>query len=207
MCTFPSYLLGVLCSWSLLNVLFKSTAIDLLVSWKWSGGWLVGANPGISKEGTAAVSVVLPTVSLGGKVFGRRSGRPDCMAAWDGRKTLLTLFCERSALHAGTCWNYLQSPRNLFLLVCSPAETCFQVLPLSPSVSSLGSVLTWCWSEWCWLLLPVWANSKSLGPRPGPEAAVFFKGPCTSARRFLDGEAFTVYKRKSVNYKARNCLG
>lgn len=38
MCTFPSYLLGVLCSWSLLNVLFKSTPTDQLVASEEGGG-------------------------------------------------------------------------------------------------------------------------------------------------------------------------
>lgn len=39
----------------------------------------MGANPGFPKEETTVFPVVLPTVLVGDKVFGRRSGRPDCM--------------------------------------------------------------------------------------------------------------------------------
>lgn len=197
MCTFPSYLLGVLCSWSLLNVLFKSTPTDLLVSWEWGGGWLVGANPGFPKERETAVSVALATALLGGKVFGRRSGRPDCKTGWDGREKLLILGCERRNSHAGTCCK-AESLRVSVNKMCFQhsswnLKSYFQFLPLSPSVSSLASELTWCWSKGCWLLLLVWVN------REGPEPAVFLTGPCATARRFLDGEVFTGYMRKSVN--------
>lgn len=47
----------------------------------------MGANPGFPKEEMTAVSVVLPKVLLGGKVFGRRSGRPDCMTGYEVRKS------------------------------------------------------------------------------------------------------------------------
>lgn len=62
----------------------------------------MGANPGFPKE-EKAVSAKLPTASLGGKVFGRRSGRPDCITGWNRRENGLMLCCERSTSHAGTC--------------------------------------------------------------------------------------------------------
>lgn len=82
----PVYLLVVLCSWSSLNILFKSTPTEFSVSGAGGGCWLVGVSPGFSEEETT-VSVVLPTAWLGGKVLGRRSGRPDCMTGWDRRKS------------------------------------------------------------------------------------------------------------------------
>lgn len=49
----------------------------------------MGANPGFPKEEEEkekVFSVALPTAPLGGKVFGRRSGRPNCMAERNGRE-------------------------------------------------------------------------------------------------------------------------
>lgn len=50
----------------------------------------MGTDPGFpEEEEEKVVSVVLPTALptalLGGKVFGRRSGRPDCMTGGNGR--------------------------------------------------------------------------------------------------------------------------
>ncbi|TNN63799.1 hypothetical protein EYF80_026001 [Liparis tanakae] len=50
------------------------------------GGRLVGTDPGFPEEEEKVVSVALPTALLGGKVFGRRSGRPDCMTGGNGRR-------------------------------------------------------------------------------------------------------------------------
>ena len=183
----------MLCSLSLLAVLFESTPADLLESW--GRFWLVGANPGFPTE---EATVVLPTAPLGGKLFGRRSGRPDCMTGHDRRKNCLSCVV-REALHMLEDWIYVGIPQqNSFSLVLhsswNPKNP--QLLPLSPSVFSMVSVLTWCWSKGCWLLPLVWVISK------GPEPAVFFKGPCATARRFLDGEVFTGHKRENVNEEA-----
>lgn len=84
----------------------------------------MGANPGFLTEET---TVVLPTAPLGGKVVGRRSGRPDGMTGHDKRKKLLILCCERSTSHAGTCWKTESMRVSInkinFHLFCIPAET------------------------------------------------------------------------------------
>lgn len=66
-----------------------------------------------------------------------------------------------------------------------------QLLPLSPSASSLASELI-CSSRWFWLVLLVCVESG------GPEAPAFFCGPCATARRFLDGEVFTISERRMI---------
>lgn len=97
-----------------------------------------------------------------------------------------------------TCW-YMHETETLRLSVyvihtclhfSGNQTSCSQFLPLSPSMSSLLSLLTWCW------MLLVVCDSE------GPEVAVFFIRPWATARRFLDGEVFTGYNRKHVHKRA-----
>ena len=87
MSIFLSYLLGVLRSIALLNMLCKSTPTDLHVSWESVTGWVVGVKPGFPvEEEEEAVSAALSAALLGGEALGRRSGGPDGMTAGRGRK-------------------------------------------------------------------------------------------------------------------------
>lgn len=73
------------------------------------------------------------------------------------------------------------------------ADRLFLVLLLSASESSLVSELICCWSTCCWLLVLVCVD------REGPVPAVFFAGPCVTARRFLYGEVFTEDRWETKN--------
>lgn len=172
----------------------------MYVSSEGGRGWLVGAgSPKEVEEVEEAVSAGLPTALLGGKVFGRTSGRPDWRTGWNGRENS---YCcvVREALHKLGHAGGLNLHKAEWVF-CTPAETYnsyFQFLPLSPSVSSLVSSLLWLWKTGCWLLMLTWVD------RGGPGPASFLRGACDTARRFLDGEVFTTYKRKKDQWTVLN---
>lgn len=150
MCTFPSHLLGVLCSCSLIDVLFKSTLTDLHVSWDWVTGWLEAVKSEFPREEQTAVSAALPTASLGGKVFGRRSGRPACMTGVErGGKTLNTLLWKKHFTSWYTLKNWISeviSTHQLFPILQWK-------LPFSPFSCSYRFLLQCLpWSQNCLLV-------------------------------------------------------
>lgn len=168
MCTFPSYLLEVLRSMCLLNILFTSAFTELVASWEFDWVWFVEVNSGVPENEETVVSAALPTALLGSKVFGRRSGRPDCITEWKGWKKFYTVLRKKHC----TCWNTLQdeicaviSKQNvlsipLLKLIFNFAHSYYcllQCLLCSHSWLDVGVKAAGCW---CWFGLTVEAHSQ-----------------------------------------------